>query len=134
MGTTSYLPRSIAFSTDAAESNETSCSPLRQPKSTQTRIFLESDMRLVSVHSNIGGTELSAHRLLYASDTLVINDNGSLYDPELMFEVGQAVQRAKLKVDTVFAMHQTPVPWEKVAALIEKATQPEKSRVTSTGS
>lgn len=74
------------------------------------------------------------HRLLYASDTLVINDDGSLYDPELMFEVAQAVQRAKLKVDTVFAMHQTPVPWEKVVALIEKARQPEKSRVTSTGS
>jgi hypothetical protein len=61
------------------------------------------------------------HRLLYASDTLVINDDGSLYDPELMFEVKQAVERAKLKVDTVFAMHQTPVPWEKVVGLIEKA-------------
>src|SRR5262249_2853944 len=39
MGTTSYLLRSIAFRTDAAESSETSCSPLRPPKRTPTRIF-----------------------------------------------------------------------------------------------
>jgi hypothetical protein len=61
------------------------------------------------------------HRLLYASDTLVINDDGSLYDPELMFEVEQAVERANIKVETVFAMHQTPVPWAQVVALIQKA-------------
>src|SRR5215469_15329289 len=39
MGTTSYLLRSIALSTDAADNNETSCSPLRPPKRTPTRIF-----------------------------------------------------------------------------------------------
>ena len=61
------------------------------------------------------------HRILYASDTLVINDDGTLYDPELMFEVEQAVERVGIKVDTVFAMHQSPVPWEKIAALIDKA-------------
>lgn len=61
------------------------------------------------------------HHLLYASDTLVLNDDGSLYDPELMFEVAQAVKREHLNVKTVFAMHQTPMEWEKVVALIEKA-------------
>ncbi len=34
-----------------------------------------------------------AHKLLYASDTLVVNDDGSLYDPELMREVVAAVKR-----------------------------------------
>ena len=60
-------------------------------------------------------------RLLYASDTLALNDDGSLYDPELMYEVAQAVKRENLIVDTVFAMHQGPMPWEQVMALIEKS-------------
>ena len=61
------------------------------------------------------------HHLLYASDTLALNDDGTLYDPELMYEVAQAVKRENLIVDTVFAMHQGPMPWEQVMALIEKS-------------
>jgi hypothetical protein len=61
------------------------------------------------------------HHLLYASDTLALNDDGTLYDPELMYEVAQAVKRENLTVDTVFAMHQGPMPWEQVMALIEKS-------------
>jgi len=61
------------------------------------------------------------HHLLYASDTLAMNDDGALYDPELMYEVAQAVKRENLIVDTVYAMHQGPMPWEKVLALIEKS-------------
>jgi hypothetical protein len=60
-------------------------------------------------------------KLLYASDTLALNDDGSLYDPELMYEVSQAVKRENLIVDTVFAMHQGPMAWEQVMALIEKS-------------
>jgi len=61
------------------------------------------------------------HHLLYASDTLALNEDGSLYDPELMNEVAQAVKREKLTVDKVFAMHQGPVEWNAVMALIQKA-------------
>ena len=61
------------------------------------------------------------HRLLYASDTLAINDDGSLYDPELMREVIEAVQREGLQVDTVFAMHQAPMPWNDVVKLVQNA-------------
>ena len=61
------------------------------------------------------------HHLLYASDTLALNDDGSLYDPELMNEVVHAVAREKLTVDKVYAMHQEPVPWDKVIALLDKA-------------
>jgi hypothetical protein len=61
------------------------------------------------------------HHLLYASDTLALNDDGTLYAPELMYEVAQAVKRENLIVDTVFAMHQGPMPWEKVLELIEKS-------------
>jgi hypothetical protein len=37
-----------------------------------------------------------------------------------MHEVVQAVQRANLTVDTVFAMHQGPMPWSQVVALLGK--------------
>jgi glyoxylase-like metal-dependent hydrolase (beta-lactamase superfamily II) len=57
--------------------------------------------------------------LLYASDTLVINDNNTLYHPELMNEVVQAVKRESLKVDSVFAMHQGPTPWDQVLTLLK---------------
>jgi hypothetical protein len=60
-------------------------------------------------------------RLLYASDTLALNNDGSLYDPELMYEVVQAVKRENFKVDTVFAMHQGPMPWDQVVGLIKKS-------------
>ena len=61
------------------------------------------------------------HHLLYASDTLALNPDGSLYDPELMSEVAEAVKRESLTVDKVYAMHEGPVEWSKVIALIEKA-------------
>jgi hypothetical protein len=61
------------------------------------------------------------HHLLYASDTLALNPDGSLYDPELMLEVAQAVKRENLTVDKVYAMHEGPVEWSKIIALIEKA-------------
>jgi glyoxylase-like metal-dependent hydrolase (beta-lactamase superfamily II) len=59
------------------------------------------------------------HRLLYASDTLVMNPNHTLYDPQLMHEVRQAVEREHLAVDTVYAMHEQPTPWKDVLALLD---------------
>src|SRR6185437_9025921 len=44
MGTTSYLFRSMAFRTEAADSNDTSCSPLRPPKRIPTRNFLFTNL------------------------------------------------------------------------------------------
>lgn len=64
-----------------------------------------------------------AHQLLYASDTLALNPDQSLYDPELMHEVVQAVEREHLRVDRVFAMHQGPTPWRDVLRLVKGATQ-----------
>jgi hypothetical protein len=55
-----------------------------------------------------------AHQLLYASDTLALNADGSLYAPELLREVIDAVKRENLAVTTVFAMHREPVPWAQV--------------------
>lgn len=60
------------------------------------------------------------HHLLYASDTLVINSDKTLYDPQMMHEVRQAVEREHLTVDTVYAMHQGPTPWSDVVSLLNK--------------
>jgi hypothetical protein len=57
--------------------------------------------------------------LLYASDTLVMNANHTLYDPQLMHEVRQAVEREHLSVETVYAMHEGPTPWKDVVALLD---------------
>jgi len=62
-----------------------------------------------------------AHHLLYASDTLALGGDGHLYAPELTYEVVQAVNREHLEIDTVYAMHQQPVPWSQVISLIEKS-------------
>ena len=48
----------------------------------------------------------------------MVNDDRTLYDPELFHEVMQAVQRENLQVDTVFAMHQKPVAWSEVVAMV----------------
>jgi hypothetical protein len=62
------------------------------------------------------------HKLLYASDTLALNSQThALYDPELMREVVQAATREHLKVDTVYAMHQGPTPWNDVTRLVTAA-------------
>jgi hypothetical protein len=61
-------------------------------------------------------------RLLYASDTLVVNDGKhTIYDPELMREVMQAVKREHLLVDRVYAMHQAPVAWGDVLKMMAAA-------------
>src|SRR5579862_3893341 len=55
-GTTSYLLLSIALRTEAAESRETSCSPLRPPNRTPTRSFFMLSILLR------GGQAESDHR------------------------------------------------------------------------
>ncbi len=60
-------------------------------------------------------------RLLYASDTLAMKEDGALYDPQLMHEVAQAVKRHNLSVETVYAMHEGPTPWSKILELLSKS-------------
>lgn len=62
------------------------------------------------------------YKLLYASDTLVVDpQKHALYDPELMREVVQAVDREHLQVDTVYAMHEGPTQWSDVERMVTAA-------------
>ena len=64
---------------------------------------------------------LPEHKLLYASDTLALHDDGGLYDPELTYEVFEAVERERLDVETVYSMHQGPLQWSAVLNLLRAA-------------
>jgi hypothetical protein len=65
-------------------------------------------------------------KLLYASDTLVLNPDKTLYDPDLMYEVAQAVAREHLQVTTVYAMHEGPTPWVTVQKLLGQVMPPKE--------
>lgn len=41
-----------------------------------------------------------------------------------MHEVVQTAKRPIVQVETVFAMHQAPMPWNQVVSLVEKAQHP----------
>nr|WP_199044709.1 hypothetical protein [Dyella sp. ASV24] len=59
--------------------------------------------------------------LLYASDTLALSGKDTLYDPQLMHEVVQAVEREHLSVDTVYSMHQGPLAWADALKMVNAA-------------
>ena len=63
------------------------------------------------------------YKLLYASDTLQMSADHTLFDPQMMHEVVQAVAREHLQVDTVYAMHAGPTPWSEVVRLVDAATR-----------
>jgi hypothetical protein len=69
-------------------------------------------------------------KLLYASDTLALNADKTLYDPDLMYEVAQAVAREHLQVEIVYAMHEGPTPWATVQKLLDQAMSPNLASTT----
>ena len=56
-------------------------------------------------------------KVLYASDLAQPAGSGD-WTPTYYDELRAAVERAGLKVDTLFAMHMTPVPWSDILAHI----------------
>jgi hypothetical protein len=65
---------------------------------------------------------LPGRRLLYASDLLQKMPDGSFFTVEYPLEVAEAVRRERLDVDTVFAMHLSPIPFCDVTAFVARAT------------
>ncbi|MEQ9569771.1 MAG: hypothetical protein RLN75_06235, partial [Longimicrobiales bacterium] len=64
---------------------------------------------------------LPQRRILYASDLLQIQPDGSAFWPEYLMELTAVVERHGLEPETVFAMHTPPVPWSRVLELLEGA-------------
>lgn len=61
---------------------------------------------------------LPERRILYASDLVQIQPDGSVFWPEYLIEVRNVVARHGLDPETVFAMHTPPRPWAEVTALL----------------
>jgi hypothetical protein len=71
---------------------------------------------------------LPQHRILYGADLIQRMPDGSFFMPQYLSELADAVNREKLQVDTVFAMHYTAGTWREILDAIARAsaTQPAK--------
>jgi len=67
---------------------------------------------------------LPGRRVLYASDLLQRMPDGSFFFAEYPYELAAAVRRERLDVQTVSAMHLSPIPWADVLAAVQGATAP----------
>lgn len=80
---------------------------------------------LVPVRGEAGERMMLAHlpgrELLYASDLIQRLPDGSWWAPEYLYETTKTVERAGLAVETVFAMHLGPEPWEAVVEGVAEA-------------
>jgi hypothetical protein len=65
---------------------------------------------------------LPGRRVLYASDLLQRMPDGTFFFAEYPYELSQAVHREGLDVQTVSAMHMSPIPWTEVLASVQKST------------
>lgn len=63
-------------------------------------------------------------RLLYSSDLVQKLPNGSFFSPQYLSEVMNAVDREKLTVDNVFAMHTERIRWSEVTDAVAKQSAP----------
>jgi len=61
------------------------------------------------------------HRLLYASDLIQQQPDGTFFWPEYAAEVVEAVERYGVTVETVYAMHTDPLPWTTITAAVRAA-------------
>ncbi|MBI3404106.1 MAG: MBL fold metallo-hydrolase, partial [Acidobacteria bacterium] len=88
-------------------------------------------MDLIPVRSETGERMMliyfPEHSVLYASDLIQRQGDGSWWMPEYLLEVREAAEREKLHVEKVLAMHLTPTAWTEILAGIEKAKAAEKT-------
>jgi hypothetical protein len=61
------------------------------------------------------------HQLLYGSDLVQQQRDGSFFMPEYLAELLDATLREKLTINSVFAMHLGLKPWRDIEAAVAKA-------------
>jgi len=64
---------------------------------------------------------LPGRRVLYASDLLQRLPDGTFFFAEYPYELAETVRRERLDVQTVSAMHMSPIPWAEVQASVRKS-------------
>lgn len=74
----------------------------------------ETGERMIMIH-------FPEHQLLYASDLVQMAGGGKFFMPQYLTEVESAVNREKISVNRVFAMHSDAVEWKAIQAGIAEA-------------
>lgn len=86
----------------------------------------ENRLELYPIRTETGERQMMVYlpgrRLLYASDLAQPSD-GNMWMGESYDELRVAVEREKLAVDTVFAMHLGPVAWADLLTIVRKAVE-----------
>ncbi len=81
-------------------------------------IYGENGERMLMAH-------LPERRLLYSSDDIIKQRNGSYFMPGMLVEVTDAVARNRLSgIDTAFGMHLKPTPWTEILATLQRLRPP----------
>src|SRR6185295_9176158 len=75
----------------------------------------ESGERMLMVY-------LPEHRLLYGADLIQRMPDGSFFMPQYLSELADAVNRERLQVETVCAIHYGAGPWREILEAIAKAS------------
>ena len=61
------------------------------------------------------------HKLLYGGDLIQsATADGTFILPQYLSELADAVEREKLSIETVYAMHTDPFPWNRLTSFVEK--------------
>jgi hypothetical protein len=88
----------------------------------------DTRLELYPVRGENGERMMAAYfpalKLLYTSDEIMRERDGSFFMPELLLEVRDLVRREHLDVDRIFGMHIGPTPWSAIDAAIAAAAAP----------
>jgi hypothetical protein len=83
-----------------------------------------SPMQIIPVNGEGGERMVFVYfpnqKVLYASDLVQRGRDGSFFFLEYISEVKAVVDRYKLNVETVYAMHTTPIPFKEIEAALDK--------------
>jgi hypothetical protein len=86
----------------------------------------DTRMELYPVRGENGERMMSVYfpalKLLYTSDEIQRQRDGSFFMPEFLLEVRDMIRREHLDVERVFGMHIGPTPWPEIDAAIAKAS------------
>lgn len=88
----------------------------------------DNRIELYPIRSETGERQMLAYfpgrRALYASDLAQPAGSAGPWAAEYYDEVRSAVERERLDVATLFAMHMTPVPWSDITGVVDRAKAP----------
>jgi hypothetical protein len=125
---TRLLHATFTTQPDAWEKKRGSAKPAIRPVSAKTVIGTgETRVEIYPIRSESGERMMMVYfpalKTLYASDLVQGNAQRGFFMPQYLTEVRDAVEREKLVVERVFAMHAPPMPWSDIEQAVRKAVE-----------